>query len=228
MQLYFIPGTLSDRRLFIPQLEAFPDARVLEWVPPIDPKEPLPSYAKRLSGQVDASNPFVLCGVSLGGMLAQEMAQLVKPKGVILVSTASSSKALSKAFLLNGRLANVLPEKVDGALVRLQAKMLEQLIPENIPHRADYLSMIRDYSPELARWQSGAATRWELAAPLQMPVFHIHGEADKIIPLSKIPQPDQVVQGGGHLINLTHADRVNAFIRQSLDRITAAERPAAA
>ena len=57
--------------------------------------------------------------------------------------------------------------------------------------------------------------RWKGAGPLDCPVHAIHGARDHIIPMNRL-RPDEVIPEGGHLINLTHAPRVNAFIRHFL------------
>ena len=44
-----------------------------------------------------------------------------------------------------------------------------------------------------------------------MPIHHVHGDRDRLIPLSRVT-PDHVIRGAGHLLNLTHADAVNDFI----------------
>ena len=44
-----------------------------------------------------------------------------------------------------------------------------------------------------------------------MPICHIHGDRDRLIPLHRV-RPDHVVPGAGHLLNLTHGEAVNAFL----------------
>ncbi|MEA2490173.1 MAG: hypothetical protein QOH21_1965 [Acidobacteriota bacterium] len=48
-----------------------------------------------------------------------------------------------------------------------------------------------------------------------MPIFHVHGEQDRLIPVGRV-RPDHTIAGAGHLLNLTHGDAVNAFI-ESVD-----------
>jgi hypothetical protein len=39
-----------------------------------------------------------------------------------------------------------------------------------------------------------------------------------MVPLAGLsPPPDQVIPGGGHIINLTHAEIVNDFIARRMD-----------
>ena len=47
---------------------------------------------------------------------------------------------------------------------------------------------------------------------LPVPIHHVHGEDDRIIPLRGV-RPHVVVPRAGHLVNVTHPAEVNAFIK---------------
>jgi pimeloyl-ACP methyl ester carboxylesterase len=47
-----------------------------------------------------------------------------------------------------------------------------------------------------------------------MPVHHLHGDRDRLIPVHRV-KPDHVVAGAGHLLNITHPDAVNDFIARA-------------
>lgn len=65
----------------------------------------------------------------------------------------------------------------------------------------------------LTRWAVSAILNWN-PRPLEgVPIFQIHGPHDRVIP-AKYVEPDVLLPSGGHLINLTHADEVNAFIEK--------------
>jgi pimeloyl-ACP methyl ester carboxylesterase len=44
-----------------------------------------------------------------------------------------------------------------------------------------------------------------------VPVYQIHGADDELIPVKRV-KADVVVAGAGHLVNVTHAEAVNAFL----------------
>ncbi|MGA2068793.1 MAG: hypothetical protein ABSG86_27745 [Thermoguttaceae bacterium] len=76
------------------------------------------------------------------------------------------------------------------------------------------VAMFRDADPHFMRWAVGAILRWR-PAPLEgIPVRAIHGARDRLIPACRV-EADEIVPGGGHLINLTHADAVNRFLREA-------------
>jgi pimeloyl-ACP methyl ester carboxylesterase len=212
IRLYMIPGTGTDRRMFAPQLEYIPEMIVPSWLAPRNLKEPLESYAQRLADTIDTSEPFVLGGVSLGGMIAQEMAHRIKPEAVILISTCSSYKDLPLVWRVTGKFTRLLPDSVVKFSFGLLAKAARRT---HLKRKETYAAMLEEMPPHLVRWQSGAATEWKLTKPLPMRVFQIHGKKDMVIPIKNVT-PGKVVQNGSHLINVTHEGEVNQFISQCL------------
>ena len=45
---------------------------------------------------------------------------------------------------------------------------------------------------------------------------HIHGSSDRLLPI-RVVQPTAVVPGGGHFINVTHAEQVNVCVRRAIE-----------
>lgn len=218
IRLVLIPGSGSDRRIFSAQFERLANLMVPEWLPPRHLKEPLAEYAVRLAATIDTSRPFILGGLSLGGMIAQEMAPLLKPKALLLISTASTSKALPWYHRLHGKLWRAMPDKLVGWEFRLAGKLTRKFARKSRYCEA-YASMLEQMPPRLVRWQSGAATEWALSQPLTLPVLHIHGKKDKIVPLKNVTA--QAVIDGGHLINATHPAEVNRLITGFIGRFSA-------
>ncbi len=52
-----------------------------------------------------------------------------------------------------------------------------------------------------------------------MPVYHIHGNRDHVLPIGRV-QPTETVEGGGHLLPITHASQVNAFLEKVIAEMT--------
>ena len=78
-------------------------------------------------------------------------------------------------------------------------------------HRRLFLEMFRDASPRFLRWGIRAIMDWQPTAGSPVPVFQVHGRRDRFIPVARV-RPDRVIDEGFHLINLTHAGEVNAFV----------------
>ena len=77
-----------------------------------------------------------------------------------------------------------------------------------------FVQMVKESDAELMHWAAGALLKWQPSPLPDIPVLHIHGARDQIIPAGKV-HADALVPGGGHMINLTHPDEVNAFVRKA-------------
>ena len=72
LNVYLIPGMSAGRESFEAlTLSDHCSATVIPWLLP-KRKEPLIDYAKRMLVSIDTQAPFVLIGVSFGGIVAQE------------------------------------------------------------------------------------------------------------------------------------------------------------
>jgi pimeloyl-ACP methyl ester carboxylesterase len=73
------------------------------------------------------------------------------------------------------------------------------------------LEMAADVPFEFIRWGARAILEWRGCEELPCPVFHVHGRRDRIIPCRAV-KADVRVDGGGHVVNLTHGSEVNSAI----------------
>ena len=82
MTIYLLPGMGCDARLFERlQLNGF-EVVNLEW-PSFGPRDTLENIAGRMAAEVRSTEPHMLVGVSMGGMVAQELALFTKPLKVV-------------------------------------------------------------------------------------------------------------------------------------------------
>jgi pimeloyl-ACP methyl ester carboxylesterase len=51
---------------------------------------------------------------------------------------------------------------------------------------------------------------------VDVPVHHVHGSRDRLIPLRRV-RADRVVEGAGHLLTLTHPDAVSRFLIEIME-----------
>jgi pimeloyl-ACP methyl ester carboxylesterase len=207
-----LPGLGADVRLFDPQRAVLPRLEVPTWLPNRE-EETLAEYGRRMAATIDTTEPFYLGGASFGGMVAQEMARHVRPRGVLLIASCRRGEAIAPHLKYFVRFADLFPERVfEGGLGLSQAfaSKFGKLLPTE---EALLGEMFAGVSAQFVRWGIAAITAWPGVEGLDMPVFHIHGSDDEWIRLEAV-QPDRVIPGGGHLINLTHAAAVNAFLAE--------------
>jgi pimeloyl-ACP methyl ester carboxylesterase len=209
-----LPGLGADARLFDPQRPVLPRLEVPPWLPHHE-GETLAEYGRRMATTIDPTEPFYLGGVSFGAMVAQEMARHVPPRAVLLIASCRRGAAIAPHLKYFVRFSGLFPERefeVGQGLSPVFASKFGTLDPQ---HEQLLEEMFADSSARFVRWGIAAITDWPGVEGLAVPVHHIHGSADEWIPIQSV-QPDQVIPGGGHLINLTHAAEVNAFLAAHL------------
>ena len=98
-----------------------------------------------------------------------------------------------------------------GGMIALELARL--LVPQHVFLFGSCRSALAATPPSFIRWASSAVFSWKGVAQLPMPIHHVHGERDRLIPVRRV-SADRVIAGAGHLLTLTHADAVNAFIEE--------------
>jgi pimeloyl-ACP methyl ester carboxylesterase len=207
-----------------PQRSLPADVEVPRWIEPLSERESLPSYAKRLAATLDTSRPFYLGGISFGGMLAQEVARHVRPERIFLLSSCTSRRGIPHAYRVAGDV--LLPYLVPAILNPLKSlpSRVRSFGPAmSLPKWPSHLlacnrlaqEMVRDCSAERFRWSVQALLRWDGHDDPIAPIVHIKGDRDNVLP-HHLCRPTHLVQGAGHLMNMTHAPRVNEIIARHL------------
>src|SRR5688572_13803396 len=167
-----------DGRLFERQRELPLDVRVIEWIAPRG-EERFCDYAKRMAEQIDASAPFYLGGVSLGGMTAVEMARHVRPRALFLISSCCGPAGMPAWYRMPGWATCRLPPAVSRVLGAIGVLSPWPFGPMAWDVRRAMLRMVWESPPERVAWQMRAILGWEAPAPCHVPVFQIHGRHDR-------------------------------------------------
>ncbi len=215
-RLILLPGLGADARLFAPQRSAFPRLEVPAWLPH-EADESLQQYAERMAAAVNPGAPYYLGGASFGGMVALEMVRHLRPppRAVFLMASGRSGQCIAPHLRYFVRFADFLPQRtfsLGQGLTPLFVNKFGRLTPAQ---RQWFEAMLDGVSPAFVRWGIAAITDWEGPGELSVPVHHIHGGDDELIPVERV-QPDVVIPGGGHLLNVTHADEVNGFLEKRM------------
>jgi pimeloyl-ACP methyl ester carboxylesterase len=216
-QLILLPGLGTDHRLFEPQRRAFPDLLVPAWIAPRG-NESLPQYAARLAtGLARDHRPLILGGVSFGGMLACEMVRCLSPQAIVLIASCRSPTAVQPLLAAGRPLLPLLPPRMWNVAKLLSGPVgkLVERVPN--PYRETLATMFKESDCGFAHWILQAILNWRPTPVEATPVFHIHGRRDLLIPASRV-KADKMIADGGHMINLTHADQVNAFLSEVATR----------
>ncbi len=214
--LLLFPGLGVDRRIYAPQLSLPIRIEIREWIEPESMGESLHHYADRLAGEIGPRPDAYVGGISLGSMVAMEVATRLDARGIVVIGGCSSHRQISPLFRSVLRVAAALPTSAIRPVLKLAPAALALF--EKLPKEQRRLMtrMLQEHSPFQTRWSCRAILEWECCAlPPAMPIFSVHGEEDAVIPVKNV-SPRVVVAGGRHLINLSHAGEVNRFICESV------------
>ena len=217
MNVYFISGLGADRRVFkyIRVPEGF-TIHYVEWAAP-GKDETLADYALRLTEQIDITQPFILVGLSLGGIMAVEIAKKFAPVATILISSIPVSARMPRYFYLGRslRLIDILPI----SFFKRAALMKRVFSPETSDDKELVRQLIRDSDAGFMRWAMRAVLKWKNDY-IPQPLWQIHGGRDLIFPVRlakpNTASPSRLISGAGHLLVMTHAQEVNALLQEVL------------
>jgi pimeloyl-ACP methyl ester carboxylesterase len=216
-QLILLPGLGADQRLLEPQRQEFPQLVVPPWIPP-RADELLPDYAARMAGTVRPARdvPLILGGVSFGGMLAYEMAAHLKPDAVVLIASCRKRQSLRPVWHAARRLLPLVPVRAWDLAKLLAGPVVRLRVGVPAARRDLAVTMFKQSDSHFMHWVLQAILRWQPSRLQGIRVCQIHGGRDLLIPARRV-EADEVIPDGGHLINITHARKVNGFLRRAME-----------
>ena len=206
IHVYFMPGLAASSLIFerieLPENQF--EVHLLDWELPL-PNETLPDYAKRMSKLVLEPNP-VLIGVSFGGVLVQEMAQFLKPKKVIIISSVKTNLEvpLRMKFAKSTKAYKLLPTSWLHNVELLAKYSFGNAIKKRLKLYEKYLSMREKVYLD---WAIEQMILWQ-RTEVDKNVIHIHGTMDEVFPAKNI-QDFIPVNGGTHIMILSKSRWLN-------------------
>lgn len=214
MKVYCISGLGADHRAF--SKLRFPAGYTvihLPWIQPLN-KEALVHYSHRMAETINPREPHILCGLSMGGMVASCIAASYSPALTILISSIPVSSSLPPVYRRAGKLQlhRLLPISVFTSA----ALFKRYLTGESAVDKSLIRQMIKDTDEQFIRWAFQAILDWRFSV-VPSPLLHIHGTNDGILP-GKLTHPTHWIKGGDHLMVLSRAAEINAVLHDELCR----------
>jgi hypothetical protein len=213
---YFISGLGADSRAFHKiQLPKKFTVKHIHWISPLK-NEPLNSYCLRLAEQIDTSKPFVLIGLSFGGIIIAELSKTLKPLKSIIISSVSGSGQLPWYFKALGRsgIHKIIPPRFFKSGNPLSAYAFGT---KSDDEKTLLKQIVKDIDEKYLKWAINAILTWNSTKKPQN-LIHIHGTQDKTFPI-RFVQPDIPIEGGRHLMILSMADTINEILKRELESV---------
>jgi pimeloyl-ACP methyl ester carboxylesterase len=211
--VYFMPGMAASPKIFenIKLPEDQFEVIFLEWCLPLD-NESIKDYALRMVQHITHENP-VLIGVSFGGVLVQEMADIIKVRKVIIISSVKCNAEFPRRmrFAKRTHIYRLFPTRMMQRVEWLSKIAVgNNMITRKLQLYEKFLS-VRD--KKYLDWAFKTILLWDRAEP-NLKVVHIHGDNDEVFPPKYLK--DYIPVKGG-----THIMIINKFkwINENLPRI---------
>ncbi len=208
--LYLLPGMDRGYPVYARLAPLLPGAVVLDYVAP-EQGETLVEYARRMAAGLERD--CYVGGTSLGGIVALEMARVLRPRGCIVIASVTHPRQLPPWFSIWRPL---------GGRVTTRLMSLTAASAAVVPHPLRTRSTIRVSSwngtnAKWHRWATASVLDWQPdPSPLPCPLLHIHGDADATFPIRYV-DADVVILGGRHNLPASHpletAQAIAAFTR---------------
>lgn len=211
--VYLIPGQGADARLYKNTvIDSTFEVKHIEYFTP-EKRWKMKDFARELAKQIDTTRTYYIVGVSLGGMLATEMNDFLKPEKVILISSAKSRKE----FPFRYRFQKVLPiHKITPAfLIKFGSKVLQPIFePDRKVDKETFKAMLNDKDPAFLNRTVEMIVEWDRVS-FPDNLIHIHGDYDNTLPIRNV-KTNYIVKEGSHMMVLTRGALVSEIVNRIL------------
>lgn len=213
VKVYFLSGLGADSRTFkYLNLPSNLELIFIEWLTP-NKDERIQEYAKRIAEKIDSSKPFILVGLSFGGMLATEVLEFVKPKKTILISSVARKQELPSYYKLAGifKLNKLLPSNATNRPNILTHWMFGLSDPKD---KLLLNEILTSTNTHFSKWAVNELLNWNRTIAPQG-LIRIHGDNDRVLPIINF-KPNYIVRNGGHFMIANKANEISKILEAEL------------
>ena len=210
--IYLLPGQGADCRLF--KYIDFPYDTVHLEFPVPEKKTTLREYAYGFIPRIDTTKPFILIGVSLGGMICSELTDTLEPDLTIVISSAKYRAELPGRYKFQKTIP--LNEIIPKGMTKWGAKVLAPIVePARKQDKETFRSMIEAKDPAYIKRTVDMVINWNKEGYNDR-IIHIHGDRDHTLPHRKV-RYDYLVENGTHMMVYIRGDEVSKLINEILE-----------
>src|SRR5436190_21754902 len=150
-----LPGLNGDTRIFDRLAPLLPSSTIVSWIPP-RASESNADYAIRLSQKIDLREDLIICGVSFGGILAQELASQLGARACVLISSVRNASQLPPWYRVARKVAPPVPEQALAVLASTVALLPRRMRSQSTIRAAELAAE----NGEWRRWAISSILRW--------------------------------------------------------------------
>jgi pimeloyl-ACP methyl ester carboxylesterase len=213
-KIFLIAGMGADTRLYnnidLHDYEVIP----VDWIEP-NKLDTLNTYAQKITHQYNITLNSIVIGVSLGGMIAVEIAKAVPLKKVILISSIKTIDEAPAYFSIFRKVAvyKLVPKSLYTSLGVFIELILGKMDPDDLWLFKD---MFKKSSPNFLRWAMEAVLKWQNKT-IPPNLYHIIGDNDLVFNYKRI-KGATIVKGGTHIMIFDKAKQINKLLKGILKK----------
>lgn len=210
--IYLIPGVGANDKIFQNLELTGYEVVHLKW-PKHKKNETVETYVKKLLPQIRRDTKPILIGQSFGGLVAIELAKLISPYKIIIISSIKTyhERPIKLLFLNSIKFHRLVPGRLVVKFKFWMNWLLGKLTSNDLEMIED---MLREADIEFNEWAVDQVIHWkneEVPANLT----HIHGTRDRIFPDFYIK--DAIwIKGGTHFMIVNRAKEISKIIKKEL------------
>ncbi|MET0636186.1 MAG: alpha/beta hydrolase [Chitinophagaceae bacterium] len=207
-KVYFISGLGADKRVFSYLDLSFCEPVYIDWIE-ARPGETLAQYATRLRQLIPDEAPVVV-GLSLGGMIATEMAKQDERVRCIIIS----SNKLASEFPPHLKMFRRLPfhKVIPGVVLKKYQNVYTSIFGVKDPEQRKLIyQIVADSDMKFVKWAITAILKWDNKV-IPANLVHIHGTADRLLPYRRA-KVDYIIEGGSHVMTLDKAEQISVIMK---------------
>jgi len=204
MKTLLLPGMGADSRMYPGNSYAkLSHVTYGEW-PEYSGETTIEEVAETVIATYTINRDTIVGGSSLGGMVALQIAKNLNLKKVILIGSATGPGFVNPVLKRLSHMTDLAPIK----LIQMLAGMF------STTGNSDVVAMFEDADSDFINAMCKGIFTWKGIGSYSGDICQIHGSDDKVI----YPPESQakLIEGGGHLLSMTHKDTVAEFIREQI------------
>lgn len=214
-RVYLIPGQGADYRLFNNLfLDEKYEPRDILLIRP-GKNSTMKEYAFKLAEQIDTTKEFSIIGVSMGGMLAVELNELLQPKQTIIISSAKSRVEIPARYLF----MKIIPinKIVPSGVYKAGSKVAQPIVePDRKNGKETFVQMLNDKDAKFLKRSTNMIVNWDREIYSEK-IIHIHGTKDHTLPYKNV-NANYSIEGGSHMMVFTRGEEVSILVNQILNK----------
>lgn len=202
MKIHFLSGMGADSRIWNGYRESFPDGQFHNWILKYGKDMGICDYSKELIKSINISDDDMIVGVSMGGIVGAEIQNQMPDVKLIQISSCTNYAQLNRFVGCLSPIGKIMPF---GKL----ASVPNALMPNTIMELTNTMYKESDYG--FIKWACMAIPKWSGHLG-KGKITKILGNNDFIFPIKK-QSPDFIIQGGTHLMVMTHFAQITKILQ---------------